>query len=101
MPIAGPKHSFKEVVLMDVLDKSGVYALWDEHDLIYFGKSHGSVRGRLLAHKMGYHGEDTKNAVSFQFEITDHPDSREIELLEEYRRLHGHLPRCNEFVARP
>lgn len=98
MPINNNKYSFKEINLVYAPDHSGVYALWDGSELIYYGKSEDSVRDRLSQHLNGHDGYCTKNASHFQTETSYNPSSRERELLNEYRYQYGRLPRCNDVM---
>jgi hypothetical protein len=98
MPIIGPKRLFDFLFISEVPDRCGVYALWSDSRLIYYGKSTDSIRKNLQIHKTGKQGWCGFNADYFQFEVTDYPDSRVLELLDEYRRNNGYLPQCNDFI---
>ncbi len=96
MPIDGDKKQFDFTFISEVPDKSGVYALWDSQQVVFYGKSARSIRQDLQSHKIGKKGWCGFGADSFQFEVTDHPDSREMELMIEHIRRYGRLPRCND-----
>jgi hypothetical protein len=78
----------------------GVFALWEGEELIYYGRAQGSatIQSRLRAHLEGSDG-CTAGATHYGWEITSNPPVREAELLAEYRRAHGKLPRCNAKAA--
>lgn len=81
----------------------GVYFLYDRFgSLTYIGRASGesvTIYSRLLSHLNGHEGVCTQSASSFGFEATSYPFTRERELLDEYRRRYGVLPRCNDKVA--
>jgi len=93
-------HQFTD----DEIDKApildGVYGLYDRSDVIYFGKGEGEngIRNRLERHKAGYEGTCTQKATSFNYETCFNPSQREAELLNEYKKLYGKLPRCNDIT---
>lgn len=95
-----PFHVFndKEINGAPILD--GVYGLYDGSETIYVGKGEGldGIRGRLRRHKEGYEGYCTKSATYFNYETYFNPSQRERELLQEYMRLWGRLPRCNDIM---
>ncbi len=78
----------------------GIYALYDGEETIYIGKGEGEngIRARLQAHKRGDEGTCTQQATTYRREVLDNPSARETELLQEYKRIHGKLPRCNDIM---
>jgi len=94
--INGTKLPFSPLSFVLVPDALGVYALWDESDLIYYGQ--GQLRTRLQAHHSGSQGPCTKGATTFQYEQTIFAVSRERELIQEYVDLYRVLPRCNDVM---
>lgn len=96
MPINGNQFPFDAYNIGYAPDRSGVYALWDRSQLIYYGASDVSIRSRLRDHHSGSEGRCTQGAAHFACEETGYPFARERELLEEFRRGNGRLPRCNE-----
>ena len=99
MPITGDKYDFTEKNVNASPEKHGVYALFDGDELTYYGRAVGdgvTIRSRLQAHRGGYEGKCTQKATSYMREITEAARTREVELLEEYKRRYGKLPRCNE-----
>lgn len=102
MPIEGDKYEFTEKNVNKSPDKHGVYALFDDNELIYYGRAAGdgvTIRSRLKDHYAGREGQCTKGATHYKRETTERPKSREKELLEEYEKKHGDLPRCNERIG--
>lgn len=100
MGIDAPFHFFNDDGINNAPILDGVYGLYDGSDTIYFGKGEGAegIRGRLKRHKAGYEGYCTKNADYFNYETCFTPSQRERELLQEYERLWGKLPRCNDVI---
>jgi hypothetical protein len=79
----------------------GVFALWDRDELIYYGRAQGqgtTIQSRLREHLEGA-SSCTARATHYGWEITSNPRGREIELLREYEKTHGRLPRCNVRAA--
>ena len=77
----------------------GVYALWEDDKLIYYGLALGgdvTIRSSLKDHRLGLFGSCTARATHFSWEICRGPIRREAELLKEYRASHKALPRCNK-----
>jgi excinuclease UvrABC nuclease subunit len=100
MPITNSIYSFTTYNIEHASpDRRGVYALYDGQQLIYYGRASNSIRDRLRSHKNGHEGHCTQVATHFNWEETNRPIERERDLLEEYRQVYGHLPRCNERVG--
>jgi hypothetical protein len=79
----------------------GVFALWERDELIYYGRAQGqgtTIQSRLREHLEGA-SSCTARATHYGWEITSNPRGREIELLREYEKTHGRLPRCNVRAA--
>jgi hypothetical protein len=75
----------------------GVFALWEKNELIYYGRALGqatTIQSRLREHLEGT-ALCTSRATHYGWEIASNPRTREAELLREYERSHGRLPRCN------
>ena len=98
--MAYPTYPFTEAsIKANAPDKHGNYALIEGSEVINIGRAAGdgvTIRSRLLSHLRGQEGPCTKRATHFRFEANSRPNSRELELLDQYRRSHGRLPRCNE-----
>lgn len=79
-------------------DERGVYALWDNEEVLYFGRSPGSsisIQQALREHFSGRAGSCTRAATHYSWEICAEPGEREAELLAEYEAQFKRLPRCN------
>jgi len=77
----------------------GIYALWENDELVYYGFALGgdvTIRSSLKDHRMGLSGSCTARATHFSWEICRAPVRREAELLKEYRASHKTPPRCNK-----
>ena len=100
MPIFTTKYRFTGVNIDAYApEKSGVYGLYDPIEtVIYFGKSETSIKARLYSHHDGSEGGCTKKASFFNTEVCANTSAREKDLLEEYKRLHDKLPKCNEVI---
>lgn len=92
---AGPssrRYKFHRIVLAGAPSEPGVYALWQEDELIYYGRAFGgaTLRSRLMEHY-----ENGVRATHYSWEISRAPVERESELLREYQETFGRLPRLN------
>jgi hypothetical protein len=100
MPIAGKFIPFTKENVDNSPAVAGVYALFKEGELIYYGRAQGgtvTIRSRLQRHLAGTEGPCTKAATHYRREPCANPKAREIALIEEYKRAHqGRRPRCNE-----
>jgi hypothetical protein len=90
------RYRFTRIVLLGAPADAGVYALWDEDELVYYGRAAGgqvTIRARLLDHLEGR--MPLTSASHYSWEVCEDPASRETELLEEHRRVFGKPPRFN------
>jgi len=79
----------------------GVFALWEKDELIYYGRALGdgtTIQSRLREH-LERSNLCTGGATHYGWEIAGNPRAREFELLREYEKSHGRLPRCNAQAA--
>jgi hypothetical protein len=79
-------------------DERGVYALWENEEVIYYGRSSGraiSIQQALREHCSGQAGACTRAATHYSWEICAEPAEREAELLAEHQAQFKRLPRCN------
>jgi len=96
MPITGDARTAS--AMGEAPEQAGVYALYENNTLIYIGcaiDGDTTILDRLRAHKAGDKGPCTKWFTHFRCEITDAEVSRQRELLEEFNKRYGGLPRCN------
>lgn len=97
MPILGEKLRFNRANLDRVPDTTGVYALYVDGEVAYYGAAGGraTIRSRLAEHLVGSSQPSRGSAHQFSFEITKFPLSRECALLEEHKRQTWRLPAYN------
>jgi hypothetical protein len=100
MPIRGKKQRFTDGNIDKAPNKAGVYVLSQYRETIYIGKSDigNSVKSRLRSAKKGS-TPGCKGATSFQVECCKGPSKREKQLLEQYKKQHGRLPRMNDRIG--
>lgn len=101
MYVEGERHPIEDIESV-FLKFPGVYELYDEDTLIYIGSSTKQTVGtRLKRHRSGVEGRCTQQATEFCAEsvfLPDDPEEKEGKLLRRYKRRHGRLPRCNDFI---
>ena len=95
MPISTQAYWFTEDGIRNAPQAQGVYALYRNKDVIYYGSSE-NIQRRLRQHLQGHDGPCTQSAEYFNAEVTAYPLRREKELLDEYEAVHGRLPLCND-----
>jgi excinuclease UvrABC nuclease subunit len=97
MPVAGDSYEFTKKYVDLSPETPGVYELSKNGEVIYIGKGEVTIRSRLQAHYRGDEGRCTQEATHYKREETTakRAGPYEVELLEEYRKKHGKLPRCN------
>ena len=91
--VAGPsarerRYRFSRIVISGAPDDIGIYALWEEDELVYYGR--GAIRTRLLQHF-----ERRERATHYSWELCKDPAEREAALLSEHERAFGRPPRYN------
>jgi hypothetical protein len=99
MPFAGGRDRFTRNMVEGAPADPGVYALWENEELIYYGRASGnaiSIQLALMDHLSGRGGACTERATHYGWEITVDPVAREAELLSEYKATFKRLPRCNQ-----
>lgn len=98
MPIIGDKHRFTRRNVDLVPDATGVYALYDNGEVAYYGAAVGrgeTIKSRLSEHLIGRHAPGRTSTKDFSYEVTRFPLSRERALLEEHRRNNHEFPPFN------
>jgi len=98
MPIASPRYALNAVMVGGAPADPGVYALWEDDELIYYGHARGesaTIQSCLREH-LARDKPCTANATHYGWEISASPPLREAELLREFQRAHKRLPRCNQ-----
>lgn len=97
MPIASPRYEFTAVMVSGAPGDPGVFALWEDDELIYYGHALGggtTIQSCLREH-LARTVPCTERATHYGWEIAANPRAREAELLREFERSHRGLPRCN------
>lgn len=93
--------SFNETNVANAPIQSGVYALGDGNELIYYGKAEGErgIQQELSAKLTNPQNPCiAQNAREFCYHIVDNAREVETSLLEQYQRKYGRLPKCNAQV---
>lgn len=96
------KYAFTDRNIGYAPASAGVYALFDNGAVIYIGRAQGgsvTIRSRLRDHKGGREGSCTRFATHYWREATSSSVKREKELLEQYKKGRGRLPRCNDRIG--
>lgn len=81
-------------------NEAGLYALWEDDELIYVGRASATstIRQRLTEH-LERSSSCTQRATHYSWELSLRPAAREAEILEQHRARFGRLPRCNVGAA--
>lgn len=98
MPIFGEQHRFTRRNVEQAPDEPGVYALYADDEVAYYGCTRGqeTIRARLIEHLWGREAPDRTTVKLFGYEVTRFPLSRECALLEEHKRKNWRLPAFNQ-----
>jgi len=90
---ADRRYRFTRVVIAGAPAEPGVYTLWQNDEVIYYGRAQGeaTLRSRLLEQLAA-----GVPATHYGWEISREPASRELELLQQFRQAFGRLPRLNQ-----
>jgi hypothetical protein len=97
MPIKKPKYKLSRAMVEAAPYEQGLYALWEDEELIYVGR--GSIRERLSQHLERRLCSCAEKASHYSWELSLRPARREVEILEECLARFGRMPRCNEDAA--
>ncbi len=94
MPILQPRYRYTRFIAEGAPETPGLYALWEEDELVYLGRASGEtrIRSRLLEHLAA---NLCPQATHYSRELTLQAAAREAELLDDFRRQFGRLPRHN------
>jgi hypothetical protein len=90
--------AFTEMNIMRAPLRTGIYALFDGAEIIYYGRVTGgsaTIRSCLMDHIGGRDSACSRGAKTFSWEVCPNPGARDDALLTEFESLHGSLPRCN------
>jgi len=92
------RYAFAAWAISGAPDDPGVYCLWVGDELIYIGCAEApsaSIRSRLADHFAEHAVGAGQSATHYSWEISRRPGERELELLQEFERRFGRLPRLN------
>jgi hypothetical protein len=89
--------AFTEMNIKRAPSASGIYALYRDGEVIYYGHAAGkaTIQSRLKEDIAGRGAPGTRNAVSFTWEACIDPEDREAALLAEFQKVYSSLPLCN------
>jgi hypothetical protein len=101
MPLKKPKYKLTRAMVKGAPDEQGLYALWEDDELIYIGRASasGTIRERLSEHLDRRLCPCAEKATHYSWELSLRPAAREVEILEEFLAQFGRVPRCNEDAA--
>jgi hypothetical protein len=101
MPIKKPNYKLTRTMVEAAPDEQGLYALWEDDELIYLGRASASatIRERLLEHLGRRLCPCAEKATHYSWELSLRPAMREVEMLEEFLAEFGRMPRCNQDAA--
>jgi hypothetical protein len=101
MPVKKPKYKLTRAMVDAAPSQQGLYALWEDDELIYVGRAlaSGTIRECLSEHLDRRLGPCTEKATHYSWELSLRPATREVEILEEFLARFGRMPRCNEDAA--
>jgi hypothetical protein len=93
-----PRYPFTAAAVAHAPEEGGIYGLFQSGELIYLGAASGrpgeGIRDFLGRHLGGAHGECTRSAMQYTWEISIYWATREMEVLAEFRKRHRGRPRC-------
>lgn len=102
MSIMGRHWSFTPTVVSGAPETSGVFALFEGDNLVYYGATvpGGTLRSALTEHLGIARPEEspTHDVTHYAWEIVAMPELRELDLLREFHEAHGRVPRCNQVM---
>ena len=99
--ISGEFYPWSDNNTKRISEKSGVYGFYDaKKNLIYIGSAE-NLRTRFRHYWTTNFAEDPckRDTKTYKQEFTSNYKAKEKELLEQYERAHGKLPKCNQKVT--
>jgi hypothetical protein len=98
MPITSKKYQFTGANIDAFAEEGiGVFGLYNPiNNVLYYGHSNDGVKKCLKSYLAGNGDNCAYGAAYFNTEHAIDPEQRANELLEEYRVIHGKLPRYNK-----
>lgn len=96
-------YPFTDQYVEQVPEAPGVYWLGEnsgstEISITYIGKVIADLKQRIKDH-LTRTDRCISRATHFAYQRNWNPDAREMELLQDFRRRNGRLPRCNDRVG--
>jgi hypothetical protein len=88
------RYRFKRIVIAGAPEDRGVFTLWQDDEVVYYGRADGkgsTIRSELLDH----YYRDAAQATHYSWELCADPAAREAELLAEHEATFGRPPRRN------
>jgi hypothetical protein len=98
MSIANPNLPFTAALVAAAPDTSGVFALWHNGAVVYYGKAlsgAATIRSALDAHFRG-RSFSAERPTRCSWEIADDPEQRYAKLMSEFEIAHQRMPRWND-----
>lgn len=90
--------AFTEMNIKRAPPTGGIYALYRDGEVIYYGHAMGkpaTIQSRLKDHIAGRDSPCTRGAMTFSWEACVDPEARTAALLVSFEQLHNGVPRCN------
>jgi hypothetical protein len=90
--------AFTEMNIKRAPPTGGIYALYRDGEVIYYGHAMGgqtTIQSRLKDHIAGRDSPCTRGAMTFSWEACPDPETRATALLASFEQLHKSVPRCN------
>ena len=80
--------------------KPGVYVLYDKNlDAIYIGESENLQNQFAKYVNTNFENDPCKQKThTYQRAFVENPKERKRQLLEDYKKKHGKIPRCNDDI---
>ena len=93
--------AFTEMNIKRVPSAAGIYALYREGEVIYYGHAlgHATIQSRLKDHIAGRDSPCTRGAMTFSWEVCSDAGARDAALRTAFERLQKSPPRCNAPVG--
>ena len=98
MPITYPNLPFTAPLVAAAPDTSGVFALWQDGAIVYYGRASSgaaTIRSALDGHLKG-RSFNAEKPTRCSWEVVDDPELRHAQLLLEFENAHQRMPRWND-----
>ena len=96
---AARRYRFTRIVISGAPDSSGVFALWQDDEVVYYGRADGGNGATIRSCLLDRFQQDATQATHYSWEVCEDPAAREAELLREHLGSHGRPPRLNDNAA--